>query len=390
MASGTINGQAMTRATIVVPRWGIWWADVETVEGPVLSGAVTLALGGASFVGTIVSGGVYEGRGRYRVVAGSGGWRNEIAAEAYRSELGVRLLTVLTDAARAAGETMGTFTDRSVGPAFVRPAGEAARVLDLLQPEAWHVDEAGVTQVGLRAAATWSRSHVVLDTRKDRKSVTIAAEDLRGLVPGVTVGGEEVVAVRHELTPDALRSHLWYAEGTAPGEALLRGLQRLVRATMRPTWYHATYEFRVLAASGGYLDLDPIDTSLGLPPLANVPQVAGVPGGKGAPVAGSKAYVTFANGDPTRPIVVGYEGEAGGGFVPASAGLFGPDVRIGDAAAVALAKASVVASLISALSTFASSSTTWTTVADVKGAATTLSTALGLLPSPSTTKAKGT
>lgn len=345
--SGTLNDETLIRATLVMPRWGIWWADVQVATSEVFSGQVTLTIGGLSLKGTVISGGSYHEQGWYRIVAGNGGWRTIIDAAGYRNESGVKLGVVLQDAARACGENLGTIPPTSrVGPAFARPRGEASRVLDLLSSEAWHIDNDGITQLGLRASTTYEGDYTLIASHPSRQSFTVQAEDLTGLVPGAQIEDVEVSSVRHELTPTGLRSHVW-ADPTKRTDRQFALLRAVVRTLLHPTEFHKRWEYRVTQVSDGYLDLRPVRSSLGLPDLANVPMRVGIPGGGGAPQIGTTVLVGFVDGDPTRPYVCDYEGEAGAGWLPTTVKLdASQSIAIGASTAVGVDLAAAEATVL--------------------------------------------
>lgn len=325
MATGTLNDRDILRGTAVLPRWGNWHADVNVASGDDIAdgAAVVLRLAGLLLNGSVQRGGSYRERGWYRIRGGTGGWATTIPEHAYRNELGVKLSTVLGDAAREAGETLGTFTDRRIGPAYVRSRGHAVQVLDRLEPENWYVDEDGVTQIGARKTVAFASSFVVVDMLPASPGIVVSAEDIAGLVPGAVLAVDDVeleaATVRHELTPDGLRSHVWGTEGGP--DRLAGALGRIIDARTAVHWYLGAYEYLVAAVAGGYLDLRPARAAKRLPELANVRMGTGVPGGSGEPAVGSSAVVQFLDGDPTRPIVVSYEGIVGAGHQPATARL---------------------------------------------------------------------
>ncbi len=346
----SLGGLGVERASLVVPSWGIWTADVQVASGDLLAGPTTLELGGVEWAGTIVSGGVYRERGWYRVVGGSGGWRNTIPALSYRNEAGVKLSQVLGAAARAAGEELATFTDRRIGPAYECPIAEASRSLDLLSREAWYVDEDGVTHLGARAESEFTGSYTIDSNNPSRGLLTIAAEDITGLAPGATIEGVTVASVRHEHTPDKIRSHVWSTQESL-GDRLGTAFRMLVGAFTRSTFYHGRYEYRVETASGTHLDLRPARSSVGLPSLANVPMRAGSPGATGTPAIGSSCEVQFLDGDPTRPVVVGFDSTEPTSATITAAG----SVNVGDGADHAIARGDVteayLAGILTALGT---------------------------------------
>ncbi len=87
---------------------------------------------------------------------------------------------------------------------------------------------------------------------------------------------------------------------------LVRVLRAIVRKLTAHTAYHAMYEYRVVAQSGDRLDLAPARPSNGLPPLSQVPVRYGFPGARATYAAGGSVLVAFADGDPSRPVVIAH------------------------------------------------------------------------------------
>ena len=103
MTAVEINGLPCVRARVQIPAWGAWWADVDPVGAQVLSGGVTLVVGGVTLKGTVISGGASEGRSGYRIVGGAGGWGRTVPARGYADDAGVTLATVVRDVASVVG-----------------------------------------------------------------------------------------------------------------------------------------------------------------------------------------------------------------------------------------------------------------------------------------------
>jgi hypothetical protein len=100
--------------------------------------------------------------------------------------------------------------------------------------------------------------------------------------------------------------------------------------------YFATWEYQVQRADGSTFDGSPTEQGLPLPPLVGVPYRGSLAGSTCVPVAGTLAYVTFANGDPARPILVAF-----GPTTATSATIDGSTVAVGpSASAVHLASGS--------------------------------------------------
>lgn len=346
MSIATVNGQPILAGAVAMPAHGLWTATLTVASEVPLSGQVSIDFDGLALTGTVESGGVFQDAGHYRVVAGMGGWRRSIPAQAYQNGAGVKKSTVLNDAARAAGETLGTFADGRVGPSFVRPEGPAVAVLDLVAPDGWYVDEQGVTQIGDRASAPFDGA-TVLDDQPGRGTRVVACDSLDGLVPGAVVDGVTVDSVRHELGPQGMRSLLFSAASF--GDRIVGALQSIVRAITRRSWFFGVYEYRVLSQAGGYCDLSPVSVALGLPQLAHVEMRTATPGGRGNPTPGSTALVGFVNGDPTRPFVAGFEGAWGSKPLVAALDATAT-VELADATAFA-ARADLVSAQLASIST---------------------------------------
>ena len=316
MSEATISGHRVTNARVQIPAHGIWWADVSTDDEVELEGAVSIEVSDLLLEGTVVSGGPYQGRSSFRVTGGAGGWGKVIAARAYTNDAGVKLSTILADAAVDAGETLDVTslasTDRLAGH-YARENAPAGRVLQVLKPEAWYVDTTGITRLGSRAAVTLDTSATRVDFDQARGVLKLASDTIAQFLPGVVVDGLEAVDVHHELTPDTLRTTLW---GNALGSTSRRvqALERLIRQLLPDYRYHVTYEYRVVTLEGERVNLQPVRVSLGMPDLGRVRVRPGVPGVRADIPLGSVVLVSFVNADPSRPVVVGFEDAEGDGF----------------------------------------------------------------------------
>src|SRR5688572_13415497 len=101
--------RSCTRARVQWPALGLWWADVDTPDPgdspPIALGTrATIMIHDSQYSGAVVSGGDFDGRGAYRIVAGAGGWAREIPSKGYQNDLGVSIATLVADLAQAAGE----------------------------------------------------------------------------------------------------------------------------------------------------------------------------------------------------------------------------------------------------------------------------------------------
>ena len=225
LTNATLAGHTATDARVTIPAWGASYHDVVLDGEIVLSGAVSLVVADLTIACTILSGGPGTGRSFYRTVAGAGGWGKSIPKQAYANDAGVKLSTVLNDAAKACGESIDPTTvdpKATVGPSWVRPAGPACRVLELVAPNAWYVGEDGKTRLGQRPKTTLT-AKVTRTTQLNlaRGTVTLAPDSIASILPGIVVDGLEAVDVEHEVSAKkGLRSKIWGRHGAGNSRLL--------------------------------------------------------------------------------------------------------------------------------------------------------------------------
>lgn len=333
MTTATLDGWSITTARVQIPAWGCAWADVELDEPAGVTGTVDLAIADLTLRMTVLSGGEYAGRARYRLVAGAGGWGRVIPRKGYGNDAGVKQATVVRDAAEAVGETVaGIDAQTRLGPHYVRPEGPARQVLP---PRGWYVRPDGVTQFGSRESAEYTGNGAV--TRLDLSAgvVELAVDEIGNLAPGAVVNGQELVDV--EISIDASRlavTGAWDVTGAAPhGQRLNQAIADIVSAMFPRMRFAGVYEYRVATQEGERLSLQAPRAALGMPDLVRVP-VRLAPGVRATWMLGSMALVAFVDSDPARPVVIAGDATDSPGWMPLFL-AFGneptlPIVRVGD------------------------------------------------------------
>jgi len=317
MSTATLDGHRVTRARLQIPAYGPGWAEVTLDEEVTLAGSVTLTIADLSWVGTVASGGPTGGRSGYRLVGGAGGWGREVAAKPYANDAGVKLSTVATDVAAAAGETLaGDIPTTRLGQWWAREAGPAGRVLDLLAPRAWYVDELGQTRFGRRPSAALAVEATRGPADLSVGRVTLAADSIATILPGVIVDGIEALDVLHEVGGGSgLRSTIW-GVGAAGDRSLEYAFEAYLLRLFPWLPYARTVEYRVVTLDGERANLQAVLSSIGLPDLERVVTRPGVPGVRAEPALGSRVLVCFVNADPGRPAIVAFEEAEADGFAP--------------------------------------------------------------------------
>lgn len=324
-ASPTFAGRKVTSARVTLPAWGAWHADVA-VDGEVtLSGAVQILIADLVLKGTILSGGPATGRSYFRVVGGAGGWGKPLKKKSYANDAGVKLATILGDAAQEVGETLdlGARAGERIGPAFARPSDPAypppaARLLEQYAPGAWYIGEDGITHLGKRAAgaapAKATRT-TPLDLAHGR--LELASETIATILPGVVVDGLEAIDVVHEISAKGgLRSMLYGKLNGSSSSRRLDAFRALFDQLDPDRNFRAVWEYRVVSLEGKRVNLQPVLVSTGMPDLRRIPIRPGLAGSRSDLLPGARVLVGFVNADPGRPEVFSVEDADGEGFKP--------------------------------------------------------------------------
>lgn len=360
----TLGGEAVTRAEVVLPAAGAWWADVDLELAPAVSGAVTLAAAGLELRGTVdaARSGTHGQQRRVRLVGGAGSWGSSLPAKHYHNDAGVRARLVIEDAARESGETVqieAAVGARSLGVDYVRQAGPASRALeDALGDATWWLDAAGVTQVASERPTTDAdpATYEVLEHDPRRRLVTIAVDDLTAVAVGsrLTERLDEAQTVR-ELTilvePDSVR--LVARCGDAAPRGLLAGLFRSAVERATDGKLFGKWRYRVVQLSADRLELQAVRRDAGLPDVLPISMWPGIAGSHSAPQLGAEVLVEFLEGSRALPIVTGFAGKDGAGHIPTEQTLsVSSTLRLGDASATSyVAKADAVLDRLQAIVT---------------------------------------
>jgi hypothetical protein len=349
-AFASVNGQRVTDLRVKVANTGPWTAECAFEGEPELSGRVTIQVGTLQLSGTIVptASGTFSRQLRARIVAGAGGWGSEVPAKGYHNDAGVKARTVAEDAARATGESIGTFVPRAerVGRDYARQTGPASRALeDVLGGVAWWVDFEGVTHAGPRPTAQLDASaYEVLAYDPKERIATLAMDDPAAMSIGAVLSErldapQTVREYELRVTAGEFRVVAWCGGSeSAPGR--LAGLFRSIieRASDGHVW--GLYRYRVVRMVADRVELQAVRKAAGLPDLLPVSMWPGIAGAHAELTPGAEVLVTFVEGDRTMPVVTHFAGKDGTGFVPVSLTLGGPTgapaARQGDAVEVLL------------------------------------------------------
>ncbi len=339
-----IGGHRCRSFSLFVPPLGPWFVEGELDEEHDLSGRLDLNLGDTALSGTVQprSSGSFTLGTRLRVVASAGGWPTQVTPRHYHNETGVRAQTVAEDAARAAGETLGTFEPgaTSLGKDYVRRIVEASRVLeDAAGGVPWWVDYEGTTHVTERDEVALGEDVELLEYDPITRMATLGLRDPSGIGIGSRIEDERLGAdqVVRELeivaVEGTLRAYAWTGGG-ARSEARIPGLLRKIARMANGDRLWGVYRYRVFQMNGdGRVQLQAVHLAPGLPDILPVEQWPGLPGMDVEMAGALEVLVQFIEGDPTQPVITGYRTDGDPTSLAFAHGTK-PLARVGDAVQV--------------------------------------------------------
>jgi hypothetical protein len=315
----TINDQPITRGEIRLFEQGDWYADISTNSAEQLPNGsrVTIVAETLTLSGAIVRGGITDSVGRYQV-AGRPEWEQSLPARttaAYRSAGAVMRQTVLSDLARDVlgaswaslvvmppAANLGQHYERTGTSGAVTILGRDALAL-LGVP--WYVRADGLTVFGVRpAGVVATQERVLVEYRNDSIGYRVVnCEDVAAFAPGLTFEGETIGEVVYALSADDIKLHVWTRQASSAFADAVRAVWRRLfpRAELQGVFSYVT----VGPSQSGKHDLRST-RSRHLPDvkLADMWSAAGF---AAELAAGTRVLISFADGDPSSPVLVAVE-----------------------------------------------------------------------------------
>ena len=316
----TVNGFAVVRGSITIPRIGNWHADllVDT-EGVGTGDRATIDVGeGLLMVGTVAKGGDVRQLSKIHVVGGAGGLSNPAKVKFYRSPL---LRVVAGDLARDAGETiasdLGTAGTFVLSPAWTTdnaPTGKVIAALVAAAPTGtvWRMRTDGTLWIGEETWPTVELDGVELEIMPDNDRALLGPF-APTLQPGTVLNGQRIDYVVHRLERGQVRTEVCFTDDARPAatDRVKDSLSAVIKAIAAGN-FHARFRYRVVkqSADSKTVDCVPDPDTKELSGLTSVPIKHGVPGLTVKILPGAFVMVGFENHDPRRPFVSEWEAGA--------------------------------------------------------------------------------
>lgn len=305
------NGYRVSRATITLPRIGVWHADldVEIDDASKVGDSIRLSLaeGALELRGTARRAGVYGSHTAVRMVGGAGGFLQSLDAKYYRS---IPARIPVNEALAAGKEKLSESADAGkLGTQlafWTRPEGTVGDAFQVLVNElnaTWRVLADGTVWLGDEKWPDSKTKQVhILDEAPEAGRLTLSSE-APDLLPGTVLDGRKISRVEHSIAPSSIITTAWVEAKDTPnfGDVLRAAFERVVRRMMLRLDYQAFYPCKVVSQNGdGSLELKP-ELDRKLPGLSRVPIRYGIPGVKVKVSSGARVHLSYDNGDPAKP-----------------------------------------------------------------------------------------
>lgn len=304
MSLATLNGAGVTGGRLTLTVTGAATAELELQGEEPADGPAVLEVGGVALSGFAD---YYTDEGaqlRAAWTAGAAGLGTQVAPQHYRSPVTRR--RVLVDALGLGGEVLSPTSDASILDVdlgqWTRAAGtvtDAVRRL-LAGVAAWRMLPDGTVWVGAETWLPLDESAAVVESEEPTQRAFTVSVDALAILPGFSFRGERITAAEYTLDGAKLRARLTWGEAVSAARAL-------VREELAGQVYTAPYAATVVGQNGdGTLELRSGDARIAN--MSRIPIRPGLPGLSACQVAvGTTAIVEFENGDPSRPVVTGWQ-----------------------------------------------------------------------------------
>jgi len=295
----------VTGGHIVLPRTGIWVADLKVDERDELPDHLTMVLGGIEMPAAVHKAELVGGMTDVRLVGGAGGIGENARPKHYHRPL---VRHIVADLLRDSGEKLSTTssadilgTELEAWDTMDAPTGSMLAAICAVVGNGanWRVLADGTVWIGVEA---WPDSGI--DSRTitldGANAASVVGTDLPTLLPGTLLDGRRVDTVQHDLAND--RTAVMFAAADDADTDRTASAWGSMQAAQDPMGLYASmYRAKVLAQNGDadFVDVRPEDPRL--PDMMKIPLRHGVPGLRVQVEIGSYLLIGWDDGQPNKP-----------------------------------------------------------------------------------------
>ena len=295
----------VTGGSVILPRTGIWTADLRVNTVNELPDRVTLDLGAAEMPAAVNKAELVGGMTEVRLVGGAGGIGDDARKKYYHRPL---VRHVVADLLRDAGETLSATSSSDIlgkeleaWTTMERPGGTMLSALcEVVGRGAnWRILADGTLWIGTEA---WPDSGI--DARQVQadgpNAAAVVGTDVPSLLPGTLLSGRRVDTVQHDLERDRTVV-LYAAEDTDDADRTATAWAGMQDAQDPMGLYANMFRAKVLAQDddADLVDVRPEDPRL--PDMMKIPLRHGIPGLRVRVRLGSYVLIGWDDGKPHQP-----------------------------------------------------------------------------------------
>jgi hypothetical protein len=213
-AFAELNGFAVTRGAISLPRIGIWSARLTLDAEELPLGPATLAVGTppVTLEATVLRPALMGQAAEVLLVGGAGGFSKRVAPKDYQD---VPIRVVLADLLSEVGERLSSASDPNLDtlmlPRWTRMGGPARDAIVQLSETlgvSWRVLPDGSTYVGRETYPKSTSKGEVLERVPGEDLMVVATESV-DILPGEVFDGRRVSYIEYVISSAQVRSTIW-------------------------------------------------------------------------------------------------------------------------------------------------------------------------------------
>jgi hypothetical protein len=335
----TIAGQGITRGTITQFEQGDTFGDVSTVAGELIPNGtrVDVVVQNVTISCAIVRGGISGDVPRYQL-AGRPEWGKPLAPHA-DDLASVSLSVVFDDLTR---EVLGPSRKSLIVPppiaqlkkslgAHYQRAGTSGNVVVLARDVInslglpWHVRNDGITVFAARPTGVVTTTETIrVSERNDAIGLRyVHCDDVAAFAPGLTFEGETIGELSYLIEPEDVSLQIWTRAASNSFSDLVRVVWRRLfpRVELQGLFSYSTFG---LTSNGKHTLRSTVSRHL---PDIGEADAWTIAGHTAELTPGTRVLVSFADGNPSTPVIVAVDPST----LPVSSSFDAGEVNLGDA-----------------------------------------------------------
>lgn len=211
----TLDGWPVSQATVQMPSYGAWYADIEALASvdDDISGTVSFILRDVELICTVIRGGLSNGIWKGRVVGGLGKLSAKLSPKYYK---GATALLILKDALKEAGEKLSGLADVSKLNTILsqwtrisKSLGQEIESLLKVTGGKWRILEDGTVWIGEDSRKAFTGEYLEVDLFPEMSKLEIIPTSV-SIFPGMMIQNQLIDRIIHQLTETEFTTEVYF------------------------------------------------------------------------------------------------------------------------------------------------------------------------------------